>query len=364
MQLPQFTVSGTRVEMGEQYGRSCAEMIHGFVGDRVSAVEAYLEEAGHSGTEALFAAGAACLDLMQSFDPEGHDEHMAIAAGAQIDPVRLYTTANMTDVRDIIVLPHDPPVIEDEGCTSALVPASHSANGFSLQGQTWDLNGPDVKHVVALHQIPDDGPELWTVTCAGCQTLMGMNEYGVTVGTTNLKTTGARIGIPYLSVLHKALRQSSREAASAVAQTAPVAGSHSYWIGDPSGAVEWERSPDNASKRSTDDGPLARSNHCLFDANIEIEDALSETTHTRLSRMQNLLDQSTDHTLQSLKQAFSDRSDGRLSINRFAEDSSGATTNAVVIANPAELEFIACRGPATVGTWTKLEFERPGVRAA
>ncbi|MEL6827133.1 MAG: C45 family peptidase [Pseudomonadota bacterium] len=358
MQLPQFTVSGSRVQMGQQYGRFCADMIHAFATDRVSAVEVYLSEAGHRGTEKLFAAGAECLEQVRSFDPEGHAEHLAIAEGAQIDPVRLFTTANMTDVRDIIVLPGDPPVTEDEGCTSALVPASHSSNGHSLQGQTWDLNGPDVKHVIALHQIPDEGPEVWTVTCAGCQTLMGMNEHGVTVGTTNLKTTGARVGIPYLSVLHKALRQKTRAEASAVAQTAPVAGSHSYWIGDAAGAVEWERAPDSAFLRSTDDGPFARTNHCLFDANIAIEDALSETTHSRLTRMQSLLDQSTDHSLDSLKQAFSSRADGRLSINRFAEDESGATTNAVVAFNPAELEFLACRGPATEGVWVQLAFER------
>ena len=363
MQLPQFTVSGTRVQMGEQYGRLCAEMIHAFADDRVAAVEEYLSEAGHTGTDKLFAAGAACLEQVRGFDPEGHAEHLAIASGAGIDPVRLFTTANMTDVRDIIVLPGDPPVVEDEGCTSALVPASHSSNGHSLQGQTWDLNGPDVKHVIALHQIPDEGPELWTVTCAGCQTLMGMNEHGVTVGTTNLKTKGARVGIPYLSVLHKALRQNTLAAASAVAETAPVAGSHSYWIGDASGAVEWERSACSAFRRSTEDGPLARTNHCLFDANIELEDTLSETTHSRFTRMQSLLEHSTDHTLQSLIRAFSDRSDGRLSINRFAEDESGATTNAVVAFNAAELEFLACRGPATEGAWVALDFERHSVPA-
>ncbi|MEO1305684.1 MAG: C45 family autoproteolytic acyltransferase/hydrolase, partial [Pseudomonadota bacterium] len=219
------------------------------------------------------------------------------------------------------------------------------------------------KHVIALHQIPDEGPELWTVTCAGCQTLMGMNEHGVTVGTTNLKTKGARVGIPYLSVLHKALRQNTLAAASAVAETAPVAGSHSYWIGDATGAVEWERSPGSAFRRSTEDGPLARTNHCLFDANIELEDTLSETTHSRFTRMQSLLEHSTDHTLQSLIRAFSDRSDGRLSINRFAEDESGATTNAVVAFNAAELEFLACRGPATEGAWVALDFERHSVPA-
>ena len=356
--LPQFTVTGTATQMGHQYGETCRDMIHAFVADRVAAVEEYLADAGHANTDRLFAAGAACLDQVQQFDPDGHTEHLAIAQGANIDPILLFTTANMTDVRDIIVLPGDPPVLEDEGCTAALIPPNRSANGQSLQGQTWDLNGPDVKHVIALHQIPDDGPERWTVTCAGCQTLMGMNEHGVTVGTTNLKTKGARVGIPYLSVLHKALKQKSRAAANAIVQAVPVAGSHTYWIGDRFGATEWERAPDTAFSRSTETGPLARSNHCLFDANIALETDLSESTHTRIERMQALLEGASNHTVESLSHLFADRADGRLSINRFAEDETGATTNAVVAFNPADLEFLACRGPADQGEWVQLKFAR------
>lgn len=356
--LPQITVSGSPREMGLKYGQQCRDMIQAFVADRVAAVEDYLEEAGHQGTDRLFAAGAACLEQVQGFDPKGHAEHLAIAEGAKIDPVRLFTTANMTDIRDIIVLPGDPPILEDEGCTAALLPPDMTMGGQSLQGQTWDLNPPDVEYVIAVHQLPDQGPETWTVTCAGCQTLMGMNEHGVTVGTTNLKTRGARVGIPYLSVLYMALKQRSRAAASSLVGKVPVAGSHTYWIGDQRGADEWEKSPDTAFLRTTDNGPMSRSNHCLFDDNIAQETDLSESTHARLDRMQALLQAQTDHTVRSLSQLFCDRKDGRLSINRYVEDESGATTNAVIALNPADLEFHACRGPADVGTWVQLEFER------
>ena len=106
--LPQLTVTGSRHEMGRQYGAHFRDMIHAFLGNRVSAVETYLANAGHSGTDHLFEAGAACLDYVKGFDPEGYAEHIGIAEGAGLDPVRLFTTANMTDVRDIIVLPGDP----------------------------------------------------------------------------------------------------------------------------------------------------------------------------------------------------------------------------------------------------------------
>ncbi|MEM1380888.1 MAG: C45 family peptidase [Pseudomonadota bacterium] len=358
LELPHFTVTGSPEDMGAQYGQLCRDLIQDFVAQRVAAVEEHLLERGYPSTDGLYEAGAQCLDRLRDFDPVGHREHLSIAEGAQVDTVRLYTVANMTDIRDIITLPGEPPVLEDEGCTSALLPPGITESGRALQGQTWDLNGPDVKYVVALHQLPDDGPETWTVTCAGCQTLMGMNQHGVTVGTTNLKTRGARVGIPYLSVLHLALRQPSLDAASAVVEHAPVAGSHSYWIGDAHQAVEWERTPTAANKRTTQEGSLVRSNHCLFDENKRFETDLSESTHARFDRMRKLLGQSDAHNVDGLIAMFSDRSDGRLSINRFAEDQSGATTNAVVAMDPGEREFMACRGQADRGVWARLSFTR------
>ncbi|MEL7317492.1 MAG: C45 family peptidase [Pseudomonadota bacterium] len=358
LELPQLTVTGTPHEMGRQYGAHFREMIQPFVEDRVSAVTTYLKNTGHEGTDRLFEAGAACLELVKGFHPAGYAEHMGIAEGAGLDPVRLFTTANMTDVRDIIAYPDDPVVVEDEGCTVGLLPPSISADGHALQGQTWDLNGPDVEYVIALHRLPDEGPESWTVTCSGCQTLMGMNQHGVAVGTTNLKTFGAKVGIPYLSLLHLALQQDSKAAASAVFERTQVAGAHSYWVGDQDGAIEWEKNPQGSKSRSTDDGPLARSNHCLFDDNVARETDLSPSTHNRFDRMTALLSASDQHSVASLQTLFANREDGRLSINRFAEDDSGATTNAVVACNPADLEFLACRGPADHGEWVRLEFER------
>jgi isopenicillin-N N-acyltransferase-like protein len=364
LSLPQLTVSGAPREMGRQYGEHFRDLIQPFVGNRVLAVETYLSDVGHKGTDRLFEAGAACLDKVRDFDPAGHAEHIGIAEGAGIDPVRLFTTANMTDVRDIIAYPGDPVVTEDEGCTVGLVPPGMTAGASALQAQTWDLNGPDVEYVIALNRLPDDGPETWTVTCAGCQTLMGMNQHGIAVGTTNLKTFGARVGIPYLSLLHRALREGTREAASRIVETTPVAGAHTYWIGDADGATEWEKTPQTADARNTDDGPLARANHCLFEANASRETDLSPSTHNRFARMNALLAAGDAHSVETFKTLLADRADGRLSINRFPEDASGATTNAVIVCDPARLEFHACRGPADKGEWVQLAFERQGAALA
>ena len=143
-----------------------------------------------------------------------------------------------------------------------------------------------------------------------------------------------------------------------VLQTAPVAGAHSYWLGSVQGGWEWERSPHKAFVRSTSDGPIARSNHCLFEFHQQNEGLVPSTTSkSRLKRAKTILETGS-HNFESLKTIFSNRQDGIYSINRYPEDNQGTTTNAVVVALPKERTLYACKGPADRGQWVQLQFER------
>ena len=124
----------------------------------------------------------------------------------------------MTDMRDALLLKSgdQPPSIDAEGCSSLLVPGNLTANGQAIAGQTWDLNPEDIEYVVAIRRQPIDGLETWSVTCAGCLTLMGINSCGVVVGTTNVKTWGSRPGIGYLATLHRMVRCHTASQASKI----------------------------------------------------------------------------------------------------------------------------------------------------
>jgi isopenicillin-N N-acyltransferase-like protein len=235
-----------------------------------------------------------------------------------------------------------------------LVPASR---GGPLAGQTWDLNPPDVDYIVAIRRRPMHGPSTWAVTCVGCPTLMGVNDRGLAVGTTNIKTYGSRPGAGYLTIIHRAIRESSAIAASAVVAGAPHAGAHTYWVADAREQHEWEASPNAQLRRDTGEGPLCRSNHCLFDLHRKIEgEAPTDSSRARLARMERWLDRPTVD-VDGLKALFADRSDGVRSINRYPEDDEPAATNAVFIALLAEKAALACRGPADRGEWVRLDFD-------
>ena len=361
MKLEHIVVSGSPREMGRAQGEAFRDRIGPFMDMRLDAVRGYLRQRGYTGAwERILEVGKESFGLFEAWDPAGHSELVGIAEGAGVDPERLFTTTNMTDMRDAVLLAatSGPPLspVADEGCSSLLVPAGHTAAGRPLVGQTWDLNPPDVDYVVAIHRKPEDAPEAWTVTCTGCLTLMGINAEGVATGTTNIKTYGSKPGVGYLSILHRVIRCRSVDEAVPLVQSAPHAGAHTYWIADAQRQVELEASPNAQVLRDASTGPVWRTNHCIADAHTTIEgEVVGESSKARYARLGELLDEG-GHTLESLKVLFADRSGGVLSINRYPEDAQGTATNAVFIASPVDRKAWACRGPADRGEWIELGF--------
>src|ERR1041384_1457239 len=223
MVLPIVECAGDARSLGNQQGEQLRERIAAFIDQRLTAFAEYSRERGGPSAEQFLEAGARCLRVYEQWDPEGAAENAGIAEAAGVSAEALYGSTNMTDVRDVLLLP---PPRADEGCTSLLVPPTLSRSGHVLVGQTWDLNPTDLDFVVAVHRRPRSGPETWSVTCAGALSLTGMSALGVAVGTTNIKTKRSRVGVGYLSLLHRAIRASSAAEARELVRGAPRAAAH------------------------------------------------------------------------------------------------------------------------------------------
>jgi isopenicillin-N N-acyltransferase-like protein len=353
LSLPIVECAGEPRELGQEQGEQLRERIAAFIEQRLTAFADYSRERGGPSVEQFLAAGSACLNAFEKWDPEGAAEHRGIAEAASVSAEALYGATNMTDVRDVLLLPSPP---TDEGCTSLLVPPSLSRSSQVIVGQTWDLNPTDLDFVVAVHRRPARGPETWSVTCAGALSLTGMSAAGVAVGTTNIKTRRSRVGVGYLSLLHRAIRARSAEEARSLVRSAPRAAAHTYWLADATSATELECDPDTVIERRADFQPLARTNHCLSDTMREAEgEPATSSSQKRLARAEASL-RTGSQDVESLRALMRDRSDGVDSINRYTEDAQGTTTNACLIAIPAQLELWACRGPADRGEWRRLSF--------
>lgn len=356
LQLPRISVRGDARRLGEGQGEALRDAIRAFVAQRRRAARVYLYERGCRDLDGLFARGRACLAATEAWDPEGVAEHRGIAAGADVDPVELFTAGNMTDVRDVLLYADADAEADTEGCTSLLCDRGHTADGELLAAQTWDLNPSDLAHVVAIHRQPDEGPATWAVTCTGCQTLVGMNADGLWVGTTNIRTRDARPGVPYLSLLHRAIRCRDSDAALATIAAAPRAGAHTYWAADPDRAGMLECSATAHVRHDLTDTPLVQTNHCLDPAFAAIEgEEPNSSSRRRLATARARL-AAGGHDRAAITALFADRGDGVDSINRYPEDDQGTATNACLIAIPARRELHACKGPADRGEWVHLAF--------
>ncbi len=365
-ELPQLILHGTPRHMGEQHGTALAAQIREFVAMRFAATAEFLTALGHPSLGPLIEVARQSLTVYAGWHPEGYEEHCGIARGAGVDAAELYAAANMTDMRDALAyaehvgsaaqVPHGVPA-DGEGCSTVLLPGAWTASGQQLVAQTWDLNPQDLDYVVAIHRRPERGPATWSVTCTGCLSLVGMNSAGLSVGTTNIKTQGSRPGVGYMGILHRMLSCDNFADAANACTHAPRAAAHTYWLADGEHLADWETTAWSVRQRHHGEQPLVRTNHCLIEAHARCEvEAPSSSSRARLQRLRQQVVQSHAHDLATLKQLFSDRSDGVDSINRLPEDDQGTATNSVVICEPASRRMWACRGPADRGHWYELGF--------
>jgi hypothetical protein len=355
--LPMVTVAGTPAEMGRSYGERLRDMIRQYVPHRLNAAKEYLDARGFDGRADLRGAGELCLNALRDWDESGFDEFVATAEAAGVDAYDLYAAANYSDIRDLVLLRDDATVGAEEGCTSVAIPRSKTKDDRVIAAQTWDLHPRDIEYVVAVQRRPASGAATWSVTTVGTPTLIGINELGLYVGTTNLKMRGVRAGVPYLSLLHGAIGCESHGEAAVLVEKAPRVAAHSYWFADEHGAVELECSATTCIRREMASEPLIQTNHCLDADHQEREsEPPSHSSLHRLRRTQALMQRS-PHDVSTIQLMFQDRMDGVNSINRYPEDEQIAATNACAIGVPAERALYACRGPADQGVWERLAFE-------
>ncbi|MCH2143109.1 MAG: C45 family peptidase [Phycisphaerales bacterium] len=355
LELTCFDVEGTPTQMGEALGVAARDRIEAMIARRLEVAHDFFKEQGQGAVEDLLRHGAASLDCLESWDFKGWEEFVATAKGADVAPEVLHAAANYTDMRDLVCCrPINNPA--DEGCTSVAVPGNRTKSGMVLVGQTWDLHLLDLETVVAVHRLPAEQPETWSVTVAGGPTLIGMNEHGLWVGTTNIQIDGVQDGVGYLNVLHRAIRCRAREDAALRVQSAPRSAAHTFLVADAGGAIELECSALTTVRREMRSEPMVRTNHCLDARHIPSE--AEQPTPSSLARFARATDLLGRHDVDEdmIRVLMTDRDDGVDSINRWPEDGEQTATNACLIGCPDRRRLEACRGSADRGQWEHLGF--------
>lgn len=354
-------VAGSPAKMGESFGEACREDIRGLYAARLSnAVEQARSYGGRSIDEAwLLRAADEALGVVASFSQPGFEELCGIARGAGLGPNQIWAMNALTDLRDFAAYGPEhrgsAPPVDGEGCTSIVVPAARAAGGAALGAQTWDLSTDNMPFVCVLRRRPQDGLRTVALTTTGCLTLIGLNEAGVGVGTTNLRTTDVRLGVGYLDVLHAAIAAPDLVAAEAAVRRATRMGAHYFWAVDAREGRAMEGSARQLHVRSVHSAAYGHTNHALEAevAALEAPNTPMASSHHRQRRLQALVAERETLGVDDLKALLADTDGEALAINR--RDFAGISTNGAVVLEPAAARVHVVHGPAADNPWQTLE---------
>ncbi len=348
---------GTPKEMGRAFGESCREQVAELYARRVQNAIAQALKYGGRGVSEREVLGAAAQSLgpTRAYDPRAFEELEGIAQGSNMTVTQILAMNGLTDLRDVLSWYGDLESLG--GCSSFVIQRDGTAGGEVLCGQTWDLATDNLPFVLGVHRAPDQGPETWCLTTVGCLSLIGLNGEGIAVGTTNIRTTDARPGVTYLSLIHKALGASSLEEAARAITEAERAGAHYYYICDAHGrAVALECSARSFTRVDVGRGAYVHTNHCLIEENVAIQghNPLANSVY----RQERLLDLASSGGV-GVEQAMGflgDREGGALAILR--DDVDGINTNGAVVMAPERGMIWACQGHPREGAWVDLKGAR------
>lgn len=342
--------------MGRAFGEACRDQIGGLYAARVqNAITQAESYGGRTITEAdVRQIARRSLPIVRDWAPRGIEELEGVAEGANLDIEQIWAMNALTDLRDVAAW-GDPALWEAEGCSSFVVAPDVAKDGRSLCGQTWDLAADNMPYVLLVSRKPEGKPATRALTTVGCLSLIGMNEDGVAIGTTNIRTLDARLGVCYLDVIHAVLEETTLDGAVSRIRSAPRAGAHYFYVMDRKGlGAAVECSAQHAHVQSIDSGVYVHCNHTLMQPNAELEVKGTPTasTHHRQARMAELFD-ARDITPEDTFSHMSDLEGGANAICR--RDYEGITSNAAVVMSPTDGTMWAVHGPPCEGTFAVVD---------
>lgn len=342
--------------MGECFGETFREEIQAFYALRLNnAISQAAQYGGRKICESdVISVASECLAITEGYDKDGYLELVSTARAANLSPEQLWALNGLTDLRDILAW--SDLAVYGGGCSSFIVQDNLTADAQLLCGQTWDLATDNMPFVIGVHRVPHDGPQSWSVTTVGCLSLIGMNEEGLAIGTTNLRTTDAQIGVCYLSIIHKVLASRSFERALDCVTNAKRAGGHYYYVCDAqnqAAAIECS-AKDYAMLRVTE-GHHVECNHILSESQLSVEaDTPKASSLCRINRMNHLIVAAAPGSLDvdDMKRFLSDHEDEEGAICRH--DLNEVSSNAAVIMSPANRSMKACHGYPCSSDWIEM----------
>lgn len=201
---------GSPYEMGFQYGAACPEI------SRMLEMTCKMFGGRDRVKSLLQKFVPMYLPAAEKYAPEIVEEMKGMAAGARVD------------FQDILFLNITYEISTPQvmgGCTSFAAAGEAVAGGEVIAGQNFDFIEQWEEFVILLKMKPAGGPQIMSVTAAGCLGLIGLNSAGISVNLNLLKNKESMTptgGVPTHIILRKIFM--SRNISEAIATIAAAEG--------------------------------------------------------------------------------------------------------------------------------------------
>ncbi|MFL6288267.1 MAG: C45 family autoproteolytic acyltransferase/hydrolase, partial [Actinomycetes bacterium] len=268
--LPLLRVQGSHRQVGEQIGEACASAIR----ESVSFSHGEVPMDGRSMSEQLALAREYRAFTAERL-PYLVTELDAVAAGADVDPIRLFA-ASVEEIWDW----EDPPepvvrsrlTSEVGRCTDLVIGPPATASGSVMVAHNNDLDEFDEPNMVGIEWNVDCEPRMFTAGM-GPWISVGWNEAGLLLSGNEVTPNDNRVGIPRLLLVREQLRQATMRAAIDTALHPERASSYNTVYATPDGeAVNIEGSATNAEITDlNDEGYLVHTNHYVCESMVRYE---------------------------------------------------------------------------------------------
>lgn len=367
-------LSGRPYEIGYAHGKAYAADIQLLTEERMRLATDPFWTGGRGATLAeVVALGKASLAAHEAYAPALMEEMRGMAEATGLDLAELVTMNGFTDFVDAVAaLPsasssvgnaENTDVLDAGGCTAFLVAPGASRDGTPWIGQTWDMHASATPHVILLDIAPAASPALLTFTITGCVGMIGINEYGVTVGINNLNGSDGRPGVHWVYVVRQMLAQRTFDAALRELKRARLSGAHNYLLMgyDEAGAVRGANIEAGSTRKVVTplDDVLVHTNHCVTPEMNGFERARKgmalESTTTRLAQAERLLDAERGAiTLESLQELTRYQEEGIFSICACTRPGYDVETSGAAIMSPATRELWAVWGQPNANPYERF----------
>ena len=262
--FPLVEVSGPPQERGRKYGRLAAQRIKRGIGH----YGRELTKIGLGESE-IAAMVRDFIPVIEDFDPSYVEEMRGIAQGCgeKFEQIALLNarTEILKMARRKAARPVEPSeVVEDDGCTGAVLLPEATLDGKLIHGQNWDWKVDCAETGVVLKVRRDDGPDFMTFTEAGGLARAGLNAAGIAISANYLESNldYARAGVPLALIRRKVLEQAHFALALRAVATTPKSASNNMIVSTAEGyAIDFECAPDEAFAIHPADGILVHANH-------------------------------------------------------------------------------------------------------